>query len=129
RVIHNDTEQGTAPVMSPIQGQHRGRGAMPCRPEEVQRVGCVTEKASPGLLMVVHLVSPHKRYDSLYLSNFAIRQVRDELARLPGVGDVLVWCPGQAALPLLLEPPQIPPPRLPPLVCCAALRDTAVKVS
>ncbi|WP_139382204.1 efflux RND transporter permease subunit, partial [Salmonella enterica] len=81
--------------------------ALPRLPEEVQRIGVVTEKTSPDMLMVVHLVSPQKRYDSLYLSNFAIRQVRDELARLPGVGDVLVWGAGEYAMRVWLDPAKI----------------------
>ncbi|EAT3282026.1 efflux RND transporter permease subunit, partial [Salmonella enterica subsp. enterica serovar Typhimurium] len=88
-VISIAFEQGTDPDMAQIQVQNRVSRALPRLPEEVQRIGVVTEKTSPDMLMVVHLVSPQKRYDSLYLSNFAIRQVRDELARLPGVGDVL----------------------------------------
>ncbi|WP_234833597.1 efflux RND transporter permease subunit, partial [Salmonella enterica] len=87
-VISIAFEQGTDPDMAQIQVQNRVSRALPRLPEEVQRIGVVTEKTSPDMLMVVHLVSPQKRYDSLYLSNFAIRQVRDELARLPGVGDV-----------------------------------------
>lgn len=81
-VISIAFEQGTDPDMAQIQVQNRVSRALPRLPEEVQRIGIVTEKTSPDMLMVVHLVSPQKRYDSLYLSNFAIRQVRDELARL-----------------------------------------------
>ncbi|MGS8722430.1 efflux RND transporter permease subunit, partial [Salmonella enterica subsp. enterica serovar Infantis] len=81
--------------------------ALPRLPEEVQRIGVLTEKTSPDMLIVVHLVSPQKRYDSLYLSNFAIRQVRDELARLPGVGDVLVWGAGEYAMLVWLDPAKI----------------------
>ena len=77
-------KQGTDPDMAQIQVQNRVSRALPRLPQEVQRIGVVTQKTSPDVLMVVHLVSPGKRYDPLYLSNFAIRQVRDELARLPG---------------------------------------------
>lgn len=73
-VISIAFEQGTDPDMAQIQVQNRVSRALPRLPEEVQRIGVVTEKTSPDMLMVVHLVSPQKRYDSLYLSNFAIRQ-------------------------------------------------------
>ena len=62
-----------------VQVQNRVAQALPRLPPEVQRIGVTTEKASPDLMMVVHLVSPDERYDMLYLSNFAHLQVRDEL--------------------------------------------------
>ena len=71
-----------------VQVQNRVAQALPRLPPEVQRIGVTTEKSSPDLLMVVHLVSPDDRYDMLYLSNFAHLQVRDELRRIAGVGDV-----------------------------------------
>ena len=69
-----------------VQVQNRVAQALPRLPQEVQRIGVVTEKSSPDFIMVVHLVSPDERYDMLYLSNFAHLQVRDEIARIPGVG-------------------------------------------
>ena len=60
-------------------------------PAEVQRIGVTTKKQSPDITMVVHLVSPDGSLDSLFTSNYALLQIRDELARLPGVGDVNVF--------------------------------------
>jgi len=57
-------------------------------PEEVRRLGVTTVKSSPDLLLVIHLVSPDKTYDQLYLGNYALIQVRDALARVDGVGSV-----------------------------------------
>ncbi|WP_145034403.1 efflux RND transporter permease subunit [Caulifigura coniformis] len=57
-------------------------------PEEVRRLGVTTLKSSPDILMVIHLVSPDKRYDQLYLSNYALIQVRDALSRVEGVGSI-----------------------------------------
>ncbi len=54
-----------------VQVQNRVSQALPRLPVEVQRIGVTTEKSSPDLMMVVHLVSPDQRYDILYLSNFA----------------------------------------------------------
>src|SRR6185295_17135735 len=68
-----------------VQVQNRVAQALARLPAEVQRIGIVTEKASPDFIMVVHLVSPGDRYDMLYLANFAHLRVRDELARIPGV--------------------------------------------
>lgn len=57
-------------------------------PEDVRRLGVTTIKASPDLLMVIHLVSPKKTYDQLYMGNYALIQVKDALSRVDGVGDV-----------------------------------------
>ena len=68
--------------------QNRVAIAEPRLPEDVRRLGVTTLKASPDLLMVVHLLSPDQRYDQLYIGNYALIQVRDALARIDGVGDV-----------------------------------------
>ncbi|ECF1940353.1 efflux RND transporter permease subunit, partial [Salmonella enterica subsp. enterica serovar Haifa] len=128
-VISIAFEQGTDPDMAQIQVQNRVSRALPRLPEEVQRIGVVTEKTSPDMLMVVHLVSPQKRYDSLYLSNFAIRQVRDELARLPGVGDVLVWGAGEYAMRVWLDPAKIANRGLTASDIVTALREQNVQVA
>src|SRR3970040_2744557 len=96
--------QGTNSDMARIQVQNRVRPALPRLPEEVQRQGVVTQKTSPDILMVVHLLSPDKRYDPLYISNYAYLQVRDDLSRIPGVSDVLVWGAGEYSMRLWLDP-------------------------
>ncbi|AMV20737.1 efflux RND transporter permease subunit [Planctomyces sp. SH-PL14] len=68
--------------------QNRVAVAEPRLPEEVRRLGVTTIKSSPDILMVIHLVSPDKRYDQLYLSNYALIQVRDALSRVEGVGSI-----------------------------------------
>jgi hydrophobe/amphiphile efflux-1 (HAE1) family protein len=68
--------------------QNRVATAEPRLPEEVRRQGITTTKSSPDILMVIHLVSPDQRYDQLYLSNYALIQVRDELSRVEGVGSI-----------------------------------------
>ncbi|WP_165068028.1 efflux RND transporter permease subunit [Paludisphaera rhizosphaerae] len=68
--------------------QNRVSTAEPRLPEEVRRQGVTTIKSSPDILMVIHLVSPDNRFDQLYLSNYAVIQVRDALARVEGVGSI-----------------------------------------
>ena len=68
----------------------RHRRARACR-EEVQRLGVVTRKTSPDFLMVVNLISPDHSLDRGYISNYALTQVRDRLARIDGVGDVRLF--------------------------------------
>ncbi len=73
----------------------------------MQRLGVITNKASPDLTMVVHLVSPDNRYDTLYLSNYALLRVKDELARLDGVGDVQVFGAGDFSMRIWLDPEKV----------------------
>lgn len=68
--------------------QNRVATAVPRLPEDVRRLGVTTVKSSPDILMVIHLVSPDRRYDQLYLSNYALLQVRDRLSRVTGVGGI-----------------------------------------
>ncbi len=90
-----------------VQVQNRVSQALPKLPDVVQRLGVVTNKASPDLTMVVHLVSPDNRYDTLYLSNYALLRVKDELARLDGVGDVQVFGAGQFSMRIWLDPEKV----------------------
>ena len=121
--------QGTDPDMAQIQVQNRVSRALPRLPEEVQRIGVVTQKTSPDILMVVHLVSPDKRYDPLYISNFANLQVRDTLARLPGVGDVVVWGAGEYAMRVWLDPAKVAARGMTAGDVVAAIREQNVQVA
>ena len=84
--------------------QNRVTRTQPKLPEEVTRIGITVDKASPDLTMVVHLTSPDNRYDMLYLSNYAILNIKDELARLGGVGDVQLFGMGDYSLRVWLDP-------------------------
>ncbi len=78
------TDLNTALVMV----QNRVALAMPQLPDSVQRQGLTIKKKSPDILLVVNFFSPDGRYDDLYLSNFATINVKDELLRLEGIGDL-----------------------------------------
>ncbi len=121
--------QGTNPDMAQIQVQNRVARALPRLPEEVQRQGVVTQKTSPDILMVVHLLSPDKRYDPLYISNYAYLQVRDELSRIPGISDVLVWGAGEYSMRLWLDPGLIAARGLTAGEVIAAVREQNVQVA
>ena len=90
-----------------VQVQNRVARAMPRLPEDVQRLGVTTEKSSPNLTMVVHLLSPDSRYDMLYLSNFANLKVKDELARIEGAGTVRVFGAGDYSVRIWLNPEKV----------------------
>jgi multidrug efflux pump len=87
--------------------QNRVNRTLPKLPEVTQRLGVVTEKATPDLTMVVHLVSPDHRYDMLYLANYANLHVRDELARIEGVGEARVFGAGEYAMRIWLDPEKV----------------------
>src|SRR4029079_15522136 len=96
------TDLNTAQVLV----QNRVAIAIPVLPNDVQRIGVTTKNQSPDITMVVHLVSPDGSRDSLFTSNYALLQVRDELARLPGVGDINVFGAREYSMRLWLEPHQ-----------------------
>jgi multidrug efflux pump subunit AcrB len=64
-------------------------------------------KSSPNLTMVVHLVSPSGRYDDVYLRNYAVLNVKDELARIPGMGEVQLFGAGDYAMRVWLDPQKV----------------------
>lgn len=121
--------QGTNADMAQIQVQNRVSRALPRLPEEVQRQGVITQKTSPDILMVVHLLSPDKRYDPLYISNYAYLQVRDDLSRIPGISDVLVWGAGEYSMRLWLDPSLIAARGLTAGDVIAAVREQNVQVA
>jgi hydrophobe/amphiphile efflux-1 (HAE1) family protein len=87
--------------------QNRVSQVLPRLPGEVRNLGVTTTKSSPNLTMVVHLYSPDNRYDTLYLRNYAVRNVRDVLARLPGMGDVQIFGGGDYAMRVWLDPQKL----------------------
>ncbi|HET8692628.1 MAG TPA: efflux RND transporter permease subunit, partial [Steroidobacteraceae bacterium] len=95
---------GTDIDLAAMQVQNRVQQAVPRLPEAVRTLGVTVVKASPNLTMVVHLDSPNKTYDALYLSNFANLRVRDELARLPGVGQAIAFGAGNYAMRVWIDP-------------------------
>ncbi|MPY91057.1 MAG: multidrug efflux RND transporter permease subunit [Luteitalea sp.] len=112
-----------------VQVQNRVSQTLPRLPTEVQRIGVTTEKASPDFIMVVHLVSPDERYDQLYLSNYAHLRIRDELARVPGVGDALVFGAGEYSMRVWLDPARLASRRLTATDVVQAIREQNVQVA
>ncbi|MDF5376974.1 efflux RND transporter permease subunit, partial [Vibrio parahaemolyticus] len=103
--------------------QSRVDRALPRLPETVQRLGVVTEKSSPDLTMVVHLVSPDERYDLLYLANYAALNVKDELARIEGVGAVRLFGGGEYSMRIWLDPNKVASLDLNPSEVISAIRE------
>jgi len=87
--------------------QNRVNTALPRLPEEVQRLGVTTTKNSPDILMVVHLFSPDGSRDQLYISNYALQQVRDPVARLDGVGSLRLFGAREYSMRIWLDPARV----------------------
>ncbi len=112
-----------------VQVQNRVAQAQPKLPEEVRRLGVTTTKASPDLLMVVHLFSPDNRYNDIYVRNYATLQVRDVLARLQGVGQVRIFGSGDYAMRVWLDPNKVAAKGLTASEVVAAIREQNVQVA
>jgi hydrophobe/amphiphile efflux-1 (HAE1) family protein len=87
--------------------QNRVAIAQPELPEEVQRNGVVTKKNSADILMVVFMLSPDNTFDQIYISNYALLQVRDQLLRLDGIGDIQIFGARDYSMRLWLDPDKI----------------------
>ncbi len=109
--------------------QNRVALAEPKLPEEVRRQGISVKKRSPDLSLVVNLISPDKRYDSVYLSNYALLQIKDILARLPGVGEILVFGARDYSMRLWLNPEQVAARNLTASDVVNAIREQNIQVA
>ncbi|SFH67153.1 multidrug efflux pump [Collimonas sp. OK307] len=98
---------GTSPDQAQQLVQNRVNQALPRLPDVVQRLGVTTVKSSPNLTMVVHLLSPNDRYDMAYLRNYAVLNVKDRLARLPGIGSVQLFGSGDYSMRIWLDPRKV----------------------
>ncbi len=100
-------ELGTNLDLAQVLVQNRVAVATPRLPAEVRQTGVVVKKNTPDILMVVHMISPDNSYDQLYLSNYALLQVRDPLARVKGVGEVRLFGVREYSMRAWLDPAKI----------------------
>src|SRR5262249_42867242 len=100
-------EVGTDLDMAQVLVQNRVKLAEPKLPDVVKKQGVQVKKKSPSIILCVNLVSPDGRYDQLYLSNYAALQVKDQLARLPGVGDVTFLGEREYSMRVWLDPERV----------------------
>jgi multidrug efflux pump len=120
---------GTDVDLAQVQVQNRVSQALPRLPDEVRQLGVTTVKSSPDLTMVVHLISPDDRYDATYLRNFGLLQVKDVLARLPGVGQAQVFGGGDYAMRVWLDPQKVAARDLSAGDIVRAIREQNVQVA
>jgi multidrug efflux pump len=109
--------------------QNRVAIAEPRLPEEVRRIGVTTLKTSPDLLMVVHMLSPGRQYDQLYIGNYALIQVREALKRIDGVGDVTLFGLREYSMRVWLDPNRLASLSLTTSDIVQSLREQNVQVA
>ncbi|BCG02544.1 multidrug efflux RND transporter permease subunit (plasmid) [Paraburkholderia sp. PGU19] len=120
---------GTNPDLAQQQVETRVNQALPRLPTDVQRLGVTTIKSSPTLTMVVHLVSPSEKYNSTYLRNYALINVRDRLERIPGVGQVTLWGAGDYSMRVWLDPLKVAEHDMTANDVVTAIRDQNLQVA
>ena len=121
--VGTDVEQAESQV------QNRIQRALPRLPEEVRQIGVTALKSSPNLTMVVHLVSPSGRYDDTYLRNYAVLNIKDQLARLQGMGEVQLFGSGDYAMRVWLDPQKVAARSMTAPDVVAAIREQNVQVA
>ena len=109
--------------------QNRVQDVLPRLPEDVQRLGVQVRKSIPSILLAIHLYSPDRSRDTLYLSNYATLHIKDVLARLPGVGDVQFLGGREYAMRIWIDPDKAAAYKLGASDVLAALRAQNLQVS
>jgi multidrug efflux pump len=98
---------GTNLDIAQVQVQNRVAIAQPRLPSDVRNIGVTVSKSSPDLMMVVHLYSPDKSRDSLFISNYATLEITDPLTRVDGVGSITVFGSRDYSMRVWLDPDRL----------------------
>src|ERR1700761_6363613 len=114
---------GVDPDTAAVRVQNRVAQAQSRLPDEVRQYGVTTQKQSPTPLMYVSLYSPDNSRDSLYLRNYLTLHVKDELSRIPGIGDVGLYGSGDYAMRIWLDPNRLASRGLTASDVIAAMRE------
>src|SRR5476651_292050 len=120
---------GTDPDKAQQLVQNRVSQALPRLPEDVQRLGVTTVKSSATLTMVVHVASPSGKYDTQYLRNYALLNLRDRLSRVQGIGEVTLKGSGDYAMRVWLDPQKVAQRGMTAADIMHAIREQNVQVS
>jgi multidrug efflux pump len=122
-------EPGTDPSQAQVDVQNRVAQALSRLPSEVVALGVTTEKQSPTFAVMVTPYSPDGRYDALYLRNYANIKIKDELARLPGVGQIRMFGGGDYAMRVWIDPSKVASRGLTAGDVVRAMQDQNIQVS
>ncbi len=122
-------ELGTDLDLAQVLVQNRVALAEPQLPEEVRRQGITIKKRSPSFLLVVNMISPGNLRDQLFLSNYATLNIKDELARVDGAGDVVIFGARDYSMRVWIDPEKLAARDLVPADITAALREQNIQVA
>ena len=120
---------GTDPNMAQVLVQNRVSWALAQLPQAVSAQGVTTQMKATSVLLFVTLFSPDKRYDSLFLTNYGVINIENELARLPGVGNVTVNGAGNYAMRVWMDPNQLQARQMTPTDVVNAIKNQSQEVS
>ncbi|EJM05986.1 hydrophobe/amphiphile efflux-1 (HAE1) family transporter [Pseudomonas sp. GM102] len=120
---------GTDPDKAQQLVQNRVSQALPRLPEDVRRLGVVTMKSSSTQTLAIHLISPDDQYNATYLRNYGILNIKNQLERIPGVGEVRIWGGGDYAMRIWLDPQKVAQRGLSANDVVAAIREQNVQVA
>ena len=96
--------QGFNLNMAQVLVQNRVSLAVPLLPDVIKQTGVTTIKRSPDILCGIAILSPDNRYDQLFVSNYAVLQVKDELSRVEGVGDIFLFGQRDYSMRIWVDP-------------------------
>ncbi len=122
-------EHGIDVNMAQVLVENRVNLALPMLPTVIKQTGVTTRKQSPDILMGMSLTSPDHRFDQLYLSNYALLQLRDELLRIEGVSDVLLFGQRDYSMRIWVDPDRLAARSLNASDVAAALREQSTSVA
>ena len=122
-------EQGMDLNLAQVLVQNRVNLALPMLPDVIKQTGVTTRKRVPDILMCVNVVSPDGRYDQLYLSNYALMYIRDELLRLPGISDIFIAGQRDYSMRIWVDPDKLAARNLTADDVVAALREQNAEVA
>ncbi|APG87770.1 efflux pump membrane transporter BepE (plasmid) [Sinorhizobium americanum CCGM7] len=120
---------GIDPDTAAVRVQNRVSQALSRLPDAVRQIGVTTQKQSPTPLMYVSITSPDNSYDSLYLRNYIRLNVKDELSRITGIGDVVAYGAGDYAMRVWLDPNKLAAVGLTAGDVLKSIREQNVQVS
>jgi multidrug efflux pump len=121
--------QGIDLDMAQVLVQNRVNLALPKLPDVIKATGVTTRKRSPDILMGVCLYSPDERYDQLYLSNYALRMIKDEVSRVPGVGDVFIFGQRDYSMRVWVDPDRLAVRGLTAMDVARAIREQNAQIA
>jgi len=116
-------KQGVNLDLAQVLVQNRVNLALPMLPDVLKKTGVTTRKMSPDIVMAVNLNSPNRRYDQLFLSNYALMRCRDELLRVPGISDIFLSGQRDYSMRIWVDPEKLAARNLTAGDVVAALRE------